>query len=91
MATDIKMAKLDPASVFKSPQEVLQDKSLSRNQKIDILQRWAYDERELAVAEEENMQSSGANKHNILDEVLKCLIKLGIDTDQNEPPPTKHG
>lgn len=88
---DIEMAKLDPTSVFKNPRDVLKDPSLTREQKIDILRRWAYDEREMSVAEEENMQSANIEPDNILDEILKSLLELGVDTDQEEPPPTKQG
>ncbi|MBV9575842.1 MAG: hypothetical protein JO149_04390 [Gammaproteobacteria bacterium] len=88
---DIEMAKLDPASVFKNPQDVLREESLSRSQKIDILRRWAYDEREIAVAEEENMLGEGNSRSHVLEEILKSLLELGIESDQKSPPPTKHG
>ena len=88
----IETAKHDPASVYKRPKDVLDDETLTRHEKIDILRRWAYDEREIAVAEEENMLCEGPEQRdNILDEVLKSLIKLGVDSDQEDPPPTKHG
>lgn len=87
---DIEAAKLDPASHFHKPSDILLDASLSRHQKIDLLRRWAYDERELAVAEEENM-SGADSSNNILDEILKCLLELGIEGDETQPPPTKHG
>lgn len=84
------LAKLDPTKVFKRPSDVLIHNELTRAEKIDILQRWAYDERELSVAEEENMLSS-TNQTSILDEVNQCLMDLGInDTDQGHPP-TKQG
>lgn len=89
--TDIEKAKLDPASCYQSPRQVLNDRQLSDEEKIDILKRWAYEERELAVAEEENMTNANADTRNVLDEILRCLIELGVDSDQNSPPPTKHG
>lgn len=88
--TNIEAAKIDPAKVYARPKDVLKDNSISREEKVDILRRWAYDEREKAVAEEENMQSSGSEGNNILDEILNCLIELK-ETDQTSPPPTKHG
>ena len=88
---DLELAKHDPASLFKKPSDVLRDVSLSRKEKIDILRRWAYDEREKAVAEEENMRSTAESKKNILDEILAALIELGVANDQPTPPPTKHG
>jgi hypothetical protein len=52
---DFEKAKLDPAAVFKSPQEVFSSQELSREQKIDILRRWEQDARLMEVAEEEGM------------------------------------
>ena len=86
---NLELAKLNPASVFKQPKDVLQDKSLSRDEKIDILRRWAYEERELAVAEEENMLTPTGNGGTILDEVLDSLLKLGGTDDSGAP--TKQG
>jgi len=89
---NIEVAKIDPASVFKKPHDVVEEPTLSRSEKIDILRRWAYDERELAVAEEENMQSSDHDGHDIiLEEVLQSLLELGADKDQRFSPPTKQG
>lgn len=88
---DIDAAKINPSSVFKRPSDVLKEKSLSRELKIDILRRWAYDEREIAVAEEENMQGVNSDRSNILDDVLKCLLTLGVHTDDKKSPPTKQG
>lgn len=88
---DYEFAKLDPASVFKSPRAVVEDATLTREQKIDILKRWAYDARELAVAEEENMLSkSHLDDENLLHQILNCLLLLGVDHDQTSPP-TKQG
>lgn len=88
--TDLEAAKTDPSKVFKHPHDVVEDTSLSRKNKIDILKQWAYDEREIAVAEEENMQAHD-NRHGIiLDEVLKALMELGVDRD-NADAPTKQG
>ena len=87
----IETAKLDPTKVFKRPVEVLKDKSLSREEKIDILRRWAYDEREMAVAEEENMRpNADTEQNNILQEILICLLELK-SKDDHDSPPTKQG
>ncbi len=86
---DIELAKVNPAGVYKRPKDVLNDASLTREQKIDILRRWAYDERELAVAEEENMLTPVSNG-TILDEVLESLLKLGVKHEDSGAP-TKQG
>jgi hypothetical protein len=88
---NIEQAKLDPAGVFKTPSAVLKNKKLTLQQKIDILQRWAYDERELAVAEEENMQPGNLDSHTLLDKILKALIRLGVNHSREPKPPTKQG
>ena len=54
---DFEKAKLDPAAVFKSPQEVVSSQELSREQKIEILRQWEQDARLMEVAEEESMPS----------------------------------
>lgn len=73
---DIEQAKLDPVSVFSHPDEVLEEASLTKEQKIAILRRWEYDARELAIAEEENM---AGGPPNMLDEVLDALNRLVDD------------
>jgi len=87
---DLNKAKIDPASVFNNPHEVLENDSLSHEAKVDILSRWAYDEREIEVAEEENMTRASEDNKHTLDEILKCLLELGVEHDQDSPP-TKQG
>ena len=85
---EINKAFLDPSSVYKSPGDILEDKTLSRNQKIELLRRWEYDAIELQVAEEENMQGQNGK---ILDEILKALNEINADPGPDYPAPTKHG
>jgi hypothetical protein len=85
------LAKLDPSKVFKHPGEVVLNASLTRDEKVDILHRWAYDQREIAVAEEENMLSFSNHHNDILDEINKCLLELGVDSTHGSHPPTKQG
>lgn len=85
---DIDKALVDPALVFKAPEEVLADNELSREQKIKILQRWEYDVRELQVAEEEGMEGP---QSVTLDVVLRALRALGAPADTERSAPTKQG
>ncbi|MDX2495823.1 MAG: hypothetical protein QNK27_12740 [Desulfuromusa sp.] len=85
---DIKKAMFSPDSVFASPDDVLVEQSLTREQKIKILRCWEYDARELAVAEEENMGGGPPDK---LDEILKVLHHLAAEVDSDHSPPTKQG
>jgi len=86
---DIEKALFNPTSVFKSPQEVISIKELSREQKIKILRQWEYDARELQVAEEENML--GPETEDLLYQILIALHRLGTAADQEDSPPTKQG
>ncbi len=85
---DLKQAMLDPTSVFAKPDDVLQEQSLTREQKIKILRRWEYDARELQVADEENM---GGGPPDALDEVLNVLRQLDAESDKAQASPTKQG
>ena len=77
MTLDLQQAKLDPGSIFKSVNQIVISKELSLQQKIDLLERWAYDEKELAVAEEENMLcTSKCDYSDKLAEIIKAIILL---------------
>ena len=72
---DIEKVIYNPASIFKTPYEVLTTEfPLSKAQKIELLERWAYDVREREVAESENMHSE--SEVDILDDILVVLGKL---------------
>ena len=87
---DIEKALLNPAMVFKSPQEVVDSGDLSREQKIEILRRWEYDLRELQVADEESMTAPKPEAVT-LDMVLKALHSVGAPPDVERTAPTKQG
>lgn len=88
---DIDKAKFDPASIFNTPKDVLMAAELSDADKINILQRWADDERELLVAEEENMRRSVDERESVLADIQQALEDLGILHDQGHSSDTKHG
>jgi hypothetical protein len=71
----LETARLDPGSVFKSPEELCEFPGLSREEKIDLLQRWAEDARELEVAESEGM---GGGETSLLARILSALDSLGV-------------
>ena len=58
---DFKKAKLNPAAVFKSPQEVVSSQELSREQQIEILRQWEQDAMSMEVADEESMLGRNPN------------------------------
>ena len=77
-----------PWAVYKAPEDVLADTTLSDAQKRRILESWERDARELAVAEEENM---GGGEPNDLDRVLQALAKLPAPEERPRGPATMHG
>jgi hypothetical protein len=85
---DVEKALLDPGLVFKTPQELLQNNELSRQQKIEILRRWEYDVRQLQVAEEESMEGPQPVR---LEAVLQVLRAVGAPADLDRSAPTKQG
>jgi outer membrane lipoprotein SlyB len=72
-AGDLERALLDPSAVFTGPEQVLERDDLPPEQKAAILQRWAYDARELEVAEDEGMYDG---EPDLLDRVLRALDAL---------------
>jgi hypothetical protein len=78
MSVDLAKARLDPGAVFASPETLRDHPDLDRDQKVELLRRWAYDARELSTAEEEGM---GGGEGSLLDRIEAVLAEL------TEPPP----
>lgn len=78
---NIEQAMLDPTSVFSSPDDVLNEQSLTRKQKFKILHQWEYDARQLEVAEDENMAGGPSD---LLDNILAALNELNAHNDPGE-------
>ena len=70
------------------PNQVLQDGSLTQEQKMEILKQWEYDARELEVAEEENM---AGNASSMLREVHLALLELEGGRASKKGTATKQG
>lgn len=85
---DFEKAKLDPRLVFSDPKDVLECSQFSRDQKIEVLRRWAYDAKEMDVAKEEGMASEEPSE---LIQVLEALKSLDSGLDREHDGPTKHG
>lgn len=84
---NIKKAMLDPLSEFKEPKEVIVNDNLTKEQKIEILNRWKYDARELEVAEEE--AGMEVRRPEMFDLVVSALHSLGVESDMEHYLPTK--
>ena len=83
---DLEKAKLNPAAVFKSPQEVVSSQELSREQKIEILRRWEQDAMSMEVAEEEGMPGA---QPKLLQSIRAALHALNYWPDTEHSSPSK--
>jgi hypothetical protein len=87
-STELAKARLDPGSVFETPEELVNHPGLKGEEKADLLRRWAYDASELAVAEEEGMVGG---EGTLLRRILLALDTLTGGYDVDHTPPTKQG
>jgi hypothetical protein len=85
---DYEQALLDPSTQFAQPEAVLKEPGLRREQKIEILRRWAYDESEIAVAEEEGMKGG---ESSLLQPILIALEQLKGGIVEHTSPTKQHG
>ena len=83
---DIEKAKFNPAAGFKSPQEVASNQELSREQKIEILQRWEQDATAMEVADEEGMPGPRPKR---LQPIRDALHNLNFWPDTEHSSPSK--
>ncbi len=73
-AAQVSDAIQNPASVFASPDEVLNQSDLSAEDKMKILESWETDQNLLMTAEEENMPPNLPNQ-GVAAEKLKLILK----------------
>jgi hypothetical protein len=77
---DIEQAKLDPATVFRVPKDVLTAEGVSREDKKAILLRWEADAEALIRATEEGMPpSDNRSPGELLRDVQEALQTLARD------------
>ena len=74
---DITEAIRNPSSVFNEPEDVLAA-HIKHDDKIKILQSWAYDLRDLQVAEEENMGDGESSHTGLLSRIHHLLDQLDV-------------
>lgn len=77
--TDLEKAILDPVAVFERPKDVVDTTAFAKAEKIAILKSWAYDAKQLEVAQDEGM--AGGNQ-SLLEQVLASLRRLRGELDQ---------
>jgi hypothetical protein len=84
---DLERAQCDPGAVFDSPEALAAEPALEPGEKIALLRQWAYDARELEVAEEEGM---GGGEASLGDRIFALLHKLEDETGETRTAsPTK--
>ena len=83
---DLEKAKLNPAAVFKTPQEIVSRQELSREQKLEILRRWEQDAMLMEVAEEEGMPGP---QPKLLQPIRDALHALDYWPDTEHSSPSK--
>ena len=86
---DLEQALLDPPSVFATPETVVAHPALTAAQKIEVLQRWAYDAADISVAVEEGMPGA---EEPLLRRITLALQGLAGPLDLDRAAPSKqHG
>ena len=78
----------EPRAAFAAPEDVLRDPALTTIEKIELLRQREYDEREIAVAQEEGMPGP---EPELLGRILRALDALTGGLDLDKSPPTKQG
>ena len=70
-----------------SPEQILQDDTLNKQQKINKLQEMAYDLREMGVADSENMPdiAEGEDNADLLQRIQNALLELGVPGSDDGP------
>ena len=66
-----------PSCIYNEPQEVLDDESTSKEQKIHILKQWEQDAHQILTADEENM---AGDTPSFLNRVRVALASLEDDS-----------
>lgn len=84
---DLERAFVNPAAVFRSPNNVIDDPVLSVDCKREILKRWAWDEYLLQVASDEAMPEG--REPSRLDEV-KCALLALQEPERRAPVIVEH-
>jgi len=81
--SNVEDKKLNPSGSYDDPKDVLEDKSLSRDERIAILREWYYDALRLQESEAENMSGGEPDR---LSSVSKALLELGVSPVKEADP-----
>lgn len=69
-------ALADPQGVCKNPKNVVKDTTLTKEQKLKILEQWQYDAKLLQVAEEENMPAKTEDTSTMLSRISRAITAV---------------
>lgn len=86
---EIEQALISPASIFDTPDEVVETPMLAKILKIEILKRWELDARALLRATEENMSGGEPSEIDAVNEALARLDPEGKALADFGKAPTK--
>jgi len=82
----------DVSERYAHPEKVLQDQSLTTDQKVRMLKEWEQDLRQLMVASEENMAGTVTGQPaESLQAVSAALSKLDMNAESKKDSPAKTG
>ena len=84
----VETKKVNPSACYDAPKDVVNDMSLTRDEKIAILREWHYDATRLQESATENMTGGEQDR---LQSVSNALLELGIspaeESDHAQPSP----
>jgi DNA gyrase/topoisomerase IV subunit B len=82
----LKEAMIHPEVLYNSPDDVLNDKDLSKDRKLTILENWADEVQQVLDADAENMcpEKNGTHVEKLLQKITDCMRALKIEDGQ--PP-----
>ena len=75
---------INPSKYFQRAEDVLADAELSTSEKIELLNNWANELRQLQAAEEESMAADTNNNAAKLSSVEQALLKLGAESEPHD-------
>lgn len=70
-----KEAMQNPEELYNSPDDVLNDKGLSNDEKLSVLENWANDVQQILIAETENMcpDENSTREETLLQKITDCI------------------
>lgn len=76
MRMEFDHVKQDPSAHYDSPRAIIDDSQWSHDEKIQLLEQWEYDAREMEVAAGENMGDERPGEQSPLAAVQEALRSL---------------